>query len=293
MQLTRHVILAPGRQCPAARPWRLGMAGQLHRRVRPGRPAGRTAGSDAASRRGTSRSPLRRGLAHHCRWPAHVRPGPRPARGRVCQDAPSDAATGPRTRARSPADRRRAADQPLRTRPRPILRRMRGPQPRTFIPDHGPASSASNCRSRPACVSARSGLAITGLLPRFAGVRHRDPRAPQNLQPVGALEKHLRHLLGPADYATGPSGTPSPSSAWRSANELRAAPGRNHAGRRYNPSTGGSDHDPARRGSAVHRRRRLRRGPDRTGRRVKRRLPRVCSGWYWTTPRSYPWTSSS
>jgi len=43
---------------------------------------------------------------------------------------------------------------------------------------------------------------ITGLLPRFAGVRHRDPRAPQNLQPVGALEKHLRHLLGPSDYAT-------------------------------------------------------------------------------------------
>lgn len=33
-------------------------------------------------------------------------------------------------------------------------------------------------------------------LPRFAGVAHLDPRAPQNLQPVGALEKHLRHLLG-------------------------------------------------------------------------------------------------
>jgi hypothetical protein len=32
-------------------------------------------------------------------------------------------------------------------------------------------------------------------------VRHRDPRAPQNLQPVGALERQLRHLLGPADYA--------------------------------------------------------------------------------------------
>jgi hypothetical protein len=33
-------------------------------------------------------------------------------------------------------------------------------------------------------------------LPRFAGVAHRDPRAPQNLQPVGALETNLRHLLG-------------------------------------------------------------------------------------------------
>jgi hypothetical protein len=33
-------------------------------------------------------------------------------------------------------------------------------------------------------------------VPRFAGVPHRDPRAPQNLQPLGALESHLRHLLG-------------------------------------------------------------------------------------------------
>jgi hypothetical protein len=37
---------------------------------------------------------------------------------------------------------------------------------------------------------------------RFAGVAHRDPRAPQNLQPVGALEKHLRALLGPSGLAT-------------------------------------------------------------------------------------------
>jgi hypothetical protein len=33
-------------------------------------------------------------------------------------------------------------------------------------------------------------------LPRFAGIPHKDPRAPQNLQPIGALENHLRHLLG-------------------------------------------------------------------------------------------------
>ncbi len=32
-------------------------------------------------------------------------------------------------------------------------------------------------------------------LPRYAGVAHVDPRAPQNLQPIGALERHLRHLL--------------------------------------------------------------------------------------------------
>lgn len=37
---------------------------------------------------------------------------------------------------------------------------------------------------------------LTAALPRFAGVPHADPRAPQNLQPIGALERHLRHLLG-------------------------------------------------------------------------------------------------
>jgi hypothetical protein len=43
---------------------------------------------------------------------------------------------------------------------------------------------------------------VAGKIPRFAGVSHRDPRAPQNLQPVGALETHLRHLLGHAGLAT-------------------------------------------------------------------------------------------
>jgi hypothetical protein len=43
---------------------------------------------------------------------------------------------------------------------------------------------------------------ITGVLPRFAGVPYRDPRAPQNLQPVGALETYLRHLLGHPGLAT-------------------------------------------------------------------------------------------
>jgi len=36
----------------------------------------------------------------------------------------------------------------------------------------------------------------TALLPRFASSRTRDPRAPQNLVPIGALEQHLRHGLG-------------------------------------------------------------------------------------------------
>lgn len=34
------------------------------------------------------------------------------------------------------------------------------------------------------------------LLPRFAPARGRDPRSPQNLIPVGALEQQLRHALG-------------------------------------------------------------------------------------------------
>jgi len=34
------------------------------------------------------------------------------------------------------------------------------------------------------------------MLPRYAGVAHKDPRAPQNLQPVSKLEGHLRRRLG-------------------------------------------------------------------------------------------------
>ncbi len=37
---------------------------------------------------------------------------------------------------------------------------------------------------------------LASRLPRYAGVPHRDARAPQNLQPIGGLEHHLRHLLG-------------------------------------------------------------------------------------------------
>ena len=52
----------------------------------------------------------------------------------------------------------------------------------------------------PAHVGLRTAAALadlaTALLPRYAGVGHLDPRAPQNLQPVAALERHLRHGLG-------------------------------------------------------------------------------------------------
>ncbi|MER7546329.1 hypothetical protein [Actinomadura sp.] len=36
----------------------------------------------------------------------------------------------------------------------------------------------------------------TALIPHLAGVGYKDPRAPQNLVPIGALEKLLRHRLG-------------------------------------------------------------------------------------------------
>lgn len=36
-------------------------------------------------------------------------------------------------------------------------------------------------------------------LPRFASRRHKDPRAPQNLIPIGGLERRLRHVLGDPD----------------------------------------------------------------------------------------------
>src|SRR5204862_440430 len=37
---------------------------------------------------------------------------------------------------------------------------------------------------------------VSGTLPRFASIAHKDPRAPQNLYPIGGLERLLRHRLG-------------------------------------------------------------------------------------------------
>ena len=36
----------------------------------------------------------------------------------------------------------------------------------------------------------------TATLPRFASQGHKDPRAPQNLYPIGGLEKELKRRLG-------------------------------------------------------------------------------------------------
>ncbi len=49
--------------------------------------------------------------------------------------------------------------------------------------------------------AARVADRVAATLPRYAGVAHVDPRAPQNLQPIGALEAHLRHLLADAGLA--------------------------------------------------------------------------------------------
>jgi hypothetical protein len=39
---------------------------------------------------------------------------------------------------------------------------------------------------------------VAATLPRFASAPHKDARAPQNLYPIGGLERHLRHRLGDA-----------------------------------------------------------------------------------------------
>ena len=40
---------------------------------------------------------------------------------------------------------------------------------------------------------------MTATLPRYASESHKDPRAPQNLYPVGGLERELRRRLGDPD----------------------------------------------------------------------------------------------
>lgn len=42
---------------------------------------------------------------------------------------------------------------------------------------------------------------VSASLPRYASERHKDPRAPQNLYPIGGLERELRHRLGDRERA--------------------------------------------------------------------------------------------
>ena len=49
--------------------------------------------------------------------------------------------------------------------------------------------------------AARIANRVSATLPRFASARHKDPRAPQNLYPIGGLERDLRHRLGDKERA--------------------------------------------------------------------------------------------
>jgi hypothetical protein len=63
----------------------------------------------------------------------------------------------------------------------------------------GPMSGVVRCEvAAKGTVMEAAGLAnrVTATLPRFASQEHKDPRAPQNLYPIGGLERELRHRLG-------------------------------------------------------------------------------------------------
>jgi len=68
----------------------------------------------------------------------------------------------------------------------------------------GPAGGLVRCEidaDKPAAEAARIATRVSATLPRFASERHKDPRAPQNLYPIGGLERELRHRLGDRDLA--------------------------------------------------------------------------------------------
>jgi hypothetical protein len=71
---------------------------------------------------------------------------------------------------------------------------LRLPCPR----DHG-WSGVVRCEvagDRPLADALTTADRITAALPRFASEGHKDPRAPQNLYPIGGLERELRRRLG-------------------------------------------------------------------------------------------------
>jgi hypothetical protein len=49
--------------------------------------------------------------------------------------------------------------------------------------------------------AAQTASRVSATLPRYASARHKDPRAPQNLYPIGGLERELRRRLGDRDLA--------------------------------------------------------------------------------------------
>jgi hypothetical protein len=68
----------------------------------------------------------------------------------------------------------------------------------------GPAGGLVRCEidaDKTAAEAARTANQVSATLPRFASHRHKDPRAPQNLYPIGGLERELRRRLGDRDLA--------------------------------------------------------------------------------------------
>lgn len=68
----------------------------------------------------------------------------------------------------------------------------------------GPAGGIVRCEvdaDTTAAMAARVANKVSASLPRYASARHKDPRAPQNLYPIGGLERELRHRLGDRERA--------------------------------------------------------------------------------------------
>ncbi len=69
----------------------------------------------------------------------------------------------------------------------------------------GPAGGLVRCEidaDRTVAEAARVANRVSATLPRYASAGHKDPRAPQNLYPIGGLERDLRHRLGDKERAT-------------------------------------------------------------------------------------------
>ncbi|MCI0426224.1 MAG: hypothetical protein L0Z47_10350 [Actinobacteria bacterium] len=68
----------------------------------------------------------------------------------------------------------------------------------------GPAGGLVRCEidaDMAAADAVRVASHVSATLPRYASARHKDPRAPQNLYPIGGLERELRHRLGDKEIA--------------------------------------------------------------------------------------------
>lgn len=68
----------------------------------------------------------------------------------------------------------------------------------------GPAGGLVRCEVKAdmgVSDAARLANLVSASLPRYASARHKDPRAPQNLYPIGGLERELRRRLGDRDLA--------------------------------------------------------------------------------------------